>query len=118
MYFQGCRPSYRRSKTSKQIQSVAKQFGSIGKKLKKNLGQFSKGALTRKGSFRGDQRTAQYEQGYIQGTNCKTRILWINILKHKLNMLEIMPLKCDVIFTYSRWMQKSDEPAGYSRWEC
>ena len=66
-YFQqGCRPSYRRSKTTKQIQSVAKQFGSIGKKLKKNLGQLSKGALTRKGSFRGDQRGTKYTDGYIQ----------------------------------------------------
>ena len=65
---QGCRPSYRRSKTTKQIQSVAKQFGSIGKKLKKNLGQLSKGALTRKGSLRGGSRSkAQYNSTYYQG---------------------------------------------------
>ena len=62
---QGCRPTYRRSKTSKQIQSVAKQFGSIGKKLKKNLGNFSKGALSRKGSFRGG-KNVNYDPGYIQ----------------------------------------------------
>ena len=65
--FQGCRPVYRKSKTSKQFQSVAKQFGSIGKKLRKNLGQFSKGALARKGSFRGGQRSAHSDRGYFQG---------------------------------------------------
>ena len=42
--YQGCRGP---SKTSKQIQSVAKQFGSIGKKLKKNFGNM----LTRNGSL-------------------------------------------------------------------
>ena len=47
-----------KSKTAKQIQSVAKQFGSIGKtvskKLKKNLGTITK--LARSGSFQGLRR--------------------------------------------------------------
>jgi len=47
-----------KSKTAKQIQSVAKQFGSIGKtvskKLKKNLGTITK--IARSGSFKGLRR--------------------------------------------------------------
>jgi len=46
-----------KSKTAKQIQSVAKQFGSIGKtvskKIKKNFGNITR--LARTGSFKGDR---------------------------------------------------------------
>ena len=43
------RPRVKSTKQIKQIQNVAKQFGSIGKKLKKNIGNISK--LARNGSF-------------------------------------------------------------------
>ena len=48
-------PGHRPSRTSKQLQSVAKQFGSIGKtvskKIRKNLGNITR--LARTGSFKG-----------------------------------------------------------------
>eukprot|EP00095_Tigriopus_kingsejongensis_P005689 snap_masked-scaffold158_size296719-processed-gene-1.14 protein:Tk05689 transcript:snap_masked-scaffold158_size296719-processed-gene-1.14-mRNA-1 annotation:"conserved hypothetical protein" len=57
-------------KSSKQAHSVAKQFGSIGKKLKKNLGK-----LTRNSSFRSDQKDGDYQQGVRQSTRIQQKIV-------------------------------------------
>jgi len=60
-----------KSKTAKQIQSVAKQFGSIGKtvskKIKKNFGNITR--LARTGSFKGDRSKPVSQTTRLQ--NCR-----------------------------------------------
>ena len=63
--------SFQSNKSSKQAQSVAKQFGSIGKKLKKNFGKLARNtSMSRSAGKYGDQ-----DGGRLQSTRLQKKIM-------------------------------------------